>query len=225
MGMKKVAVVVAPGFEEGETLTIVDIMRRAHIQCDMFGFNKVVQGGHDIEVACDDVLSERVLDYDMIVLPGGYGGSRAMRDNDLMMDLLHQMNEKGKYICAMCAAPIVLERAGLLEGKNFTAYQGYDQKIHQGHYLEDKVVIDGHIVTSRGPATAYAFAYKLVDLLGGDSLAVKKRMVYFNAFDVRRTSHMKRVAVLMAKGYEEGETLTIVDLIKESSYRMSYILF
>ena len=87
MGMKKVAVVVAPGFEEGETLTIVDIMRRAHIQCDMFGFNKVVQGGHDIEVACDDVLSERVLDYDMIVLPGGYGGSRAMRDNDLMMDL------------------------------------------------------------------------------------------------------------------------------------------
>ena len=62
MGMKKVAVVVAPGFEEGETLTIVDIMRRAHIQCDMFGFNKGVQGGHDIEVACDDVLSERVLD-------------------------------------------------------------------------------------------------------------------------------------------------------------------
>lgn len=185
MGMKKVAVVVAPGFEKGETLTIVDIMRRAHIQCDMFGFNKVVQGGHDIEVACDDVLSEKVLDYDMIVLPGGYGESRAMRDSDLMMDLLHQMNEKGKYICAMCAAPIVLERAGLLEGKNFTAYQGYDQKIDQGHYLEDKVVIDGQIVTSRGPATAYAIAYKLVDLLGGDSLAVKKRMVYFNAFDVK----------------------------------------
>lgn len=185
MGMKKVAVVVAPGFEKGETLTIVDIMRRAHIQCDMFGFNKVVQGGHDIEVACDDVLSEKVLDYDMIVLPGGYGESRAMRDSDLMMDLLHQMNEKGKYICAMCAAPIVLERAGLLEGKNFTAYQGYDQKIDQGHYLEDKVVIDGQIVTSRGPATAYAFAYKLVDLLGGDSLAVKKRMVYSNAFDVK----------------------------------------
>ena len=75
MGMKKVAVVVAPGFEEGETLTIVDIMRRAHIQCDMFGFNKVVQGEHDIEVQCDDVLGERVLDYDMIVLTGGYGGA------------------------------------------------------------------------------------------------------------------------------------------------------
>ena len=85
----------------------------------------------------------------------------------------------------MLCAPIVLEKADLLMNKNYTAYKGYDQKIKQGHYLEDKVVIDGNIVTSRGPATAYAFAYKLVDLLGGDSLAVKNRMVYFNAFDVK----------------------------------------
>ena len=67
----------------------------------------------------------------------------------------------------------------------FTAYQGYDQKIKQGTYLNDKVVIDSNIVTSRGSATAYGFAYKLVELLGGDDLAVKKRMVYFNAFDVK----------------------------------------
>ena len=62
---------------------------------------------------------------------------------------------------------------------------GYDQKSHQGTYLEDEVVSDGSLVTSRGPATAYAFAYKLVELLGGAALAVKKRMVYFNAFDVK----------------------------------------
>ena len=85
----------------------------------------------------------------------------------------------------MCAAPIVLEKANLLINKKYTAYIGYDQKIHQGTYLEDIVVIDGNIVTSRGPATVYAFAYRLVDLLGGDSLAIKKRMVYFNAFDVK----------------------------------------
>lgn len=85
----------------------------------------------------------------------------------------------------MCAAPIVLEKANLLVNKNYTAYKGYGQKIKQGNYLEDKVVIDGNIVTSRGPATVYAFAYKLVDLLSGDSLALKKRMVYFNAFDVK----------------------------------------
>lgn len=183
--MKKAAVIVAPGFEEGETLTIVDIIRRANIQCDMFGFDDIVEGGHNIIVRCDYVLNDDVKDYDMIILPGGYGGASHMRDSEKLITILQDMNKQGKYICAMCAAPIVLEKANLLENKNFTAYIGYDQKIHQGHYLEDKVVIDGNIVTSRGPATAYAFAYKLVDLLGGDSLAVKKRMVYFHAFDVK----------------------------------------
>lgn len=116
---------------------------------------------------------------------GGYGGAEAMKNNPTLISYLQQMNEKGKYVCAMCAAPIVLEKANLLVDKKFTAYQGYDQKIKQGTYLNDKVVIDGNIVTSRGPATAYGFAYKLVELLGGDALAVKKRMVYFNAFDVK----------------------------------------
>lgn len=183
--MKKAAVLVAPGFEEGETLTIVDILCRAQIQCDTFGFDQIVTGGHDITLQCDKVLSEEVIDYDMVILPGGYDGAVNLRDNEIVMDILHQMNEKGKYICAMCAAPIALERAGLLDNKNFTAYLGYDKKIKKGNYLENKVVIDGQIVTSRGPATAYAFAYKLVELLGGDALAVKNRMVYFNAFDVK----------------------------------------
>ena len=116
--MKKAAVIVAPGFEEGETLTIVDILRRAQIQCDMVGFEKVVKGGHDIEVQCDQVLNEDIIDYDMVVLPGGYGGADAMRSCNQVIDILHQMNNQGKYICAMCAAPIVLEKAGLLKDKS-----------------------------------------------------------------------------------------------------------
>lgn len=183
--MKKVAVIVAPGFEEGETLTIVDILRRANISCDMVGFHEIVEGGHHISVKCDKTLNQDVIDYDMIVLPGGYGGVDYMKNREEFISILQEMNEKNKYICAMCTAPVVLEKANLLIDKKFTAYQGYDQKIKQGYYLQDKVVIDDNIVTSRGPATAYAFAYKLVDLLGGDSLAVKKRMVYFNAFDVK----------------------------------------
>lgn len=182
--MKRAAVIIAPGFEEGEALTIVDIIRRANLQCDVFGFDKVVEGGHGISVQCDKVLNDEVIDYDMIILPGGYDGATNMRDSEEIMKILHEMNEKRKYICAMCAAPIALERANLLVNKKYTAYVGYDKKIKQGHYLNDKVVVDENIVTSRGPATSYAFAYKLVDLLGGDSLAVKKRMIYFNAFDV-----------------------------------------
>lgn len=182
--MKKAAIILAPGFEEGETLTIVDIIRRANLQCDMVGFEKEVEGGHEIVVRCDHLLDETLLDYDMVILPGGYGGAHAMKDNQKFISYLKQMHIKDKFICAMCAAPIVLEEADLLVNRTYTAYQGYDKKIKQGTYSNEKVVIDGNIVTSRGPATAYAFAYKLVDLLGGDSLAVKKRMVYFNAFDV-----------------------------------------
>lgn len=183
--MKKAAIIIASGFEEGEALTIADIIKRAHLQCDLVGFEQEVKGGHEIIVRCDHILNETLLDYDMVILPGGYGGAEAMKNNPTLISYLQQMNEKGKYVCAMCAAPIVLEKANLLVNRHYTAYKGYDQKIKQGHYLEDKVVIDGNLMTSRGPATAYAFAYKLVDLLGGDSLAVKKRMVYFNAFDVK----------------------------------------
>lgn len=183
--MKKAAIIIASGFEEGEALTIADIIKRAHLQCDLVGFEQEVKGGHEIIVRCDHILNETLLDYDMVILPGGYGGAEAMKNNPTLISYLQQMNEKGKYVCAMCAAPIVLEKANLLVDKKFTAYQGYDQKIKQRTYLNDKVVIDSNIVTSRGSATAYGFAYKLVELLGGDDLAVKKRMVYFNAFDVK----------------------------------------
>ena len=176
--MKKAAIIIASGFEEGEALTIADIIKRAHLQCDLVGFEQEVKGGHEIIVRCDHILNETLLDYDMVILPGGYGGAEAMKNNPTLISYLQQMNE-------MCAAPIVLEKANLLVDKKFTAYQGYDQKIKQGTYLNDKVVIDSNIVTSRGSATAYGFAYKLVELLGGDDLAVKKRMVYFNAFDVK----------------------------------------
>lgn len=183
---KKAAVIVAEGFEESETLTIVDILRRAEIRCDLVGLiSDEVKGAHDIVVKTDHGMSDDLLNYDMVILPGGYGGADAMRNNDHLLALLNKMNDEGRYVCAMCAAPIALERAGLLKDRKYTAYAGYDKKIADGTYLEDIVVQDGNLITSRGPATVYAFAYYLVDVLGGDSLAVKNRMVYFNAFDVK----------------------------------------
>lgn len=182
MEEKKVAVLIAPGFEEGETLTIVDIIRRANITCHLFGFEKQILGAHDIEVVCDDVMNDAIIDYDMIVLPGGYGNAEALKNSDQVMHILQEMDKQGKFVCAMCAAPIALERAGVLDGRNFTAYRGYDQKIKAGNYLDDIVVRDGNLMTSRGPATVYAYSYALVDALGGDSEAVKNRMVYYNAF-------------------------------------------
>lgn len=181
--MKKASVIIAPGFEEGEALTIIDIIRRAGIPCDSVGLTEpVVTGAHDITMKCDTVLSMDTCDSDMVVLPGGIPGATNLRDSDLLMEVIRKMNSEGKYVCAMCAAPIALERAEVLEGKKFTAYVGYDEKIKAGTFLEDEVVTDGNVVTSRGPATAYAFAYELAGLLGGDVEAVQKRMLYDHAF-------------------------------------------
>lgn len=129
--MKKAVVLVAPGFEEGEAITIVDILRRANLKCDMFGFDKVVEGGHKISIVCDQILSHEVIDYDMVILPGGYDGVANLRDSAEVISILQKMNEKEKYICAMCAAPIVLEKANLLVDKNYTAYMGYDKKLNK----------------------------------------------------------------------------------------------
>ena len=184
--MTKAAVIFADGCEEGEALTIVDIFRRAEIQCDMVGLGSdEITGAHDIVMRTDKILNEDLKDYDMVILPGGYGGAAAMRDCGELIGYLQEMNQAGKKIAAICAAPIALERAGLLDGKKFTCYPSTGETIHSGTRLNDKIVVDGNLITSQGPATAYAFAYKCVDELGGDSLTVKKRMVYFNAFDVK----------------------------------------
>lgn len=182
--MKKIAVMIAPGYEEGEALTIIDVLRRANFQCDAVGLTEeYVTGGHDITIKCDKVLDDSILNYDMIVLPGGYEGAVNLKENDDLIDILQKANDKQLKVAAMCAAPIVLDRAGLLKGKQYTAYVGYGDKISSGEYKENIVVVDGNLITSRGPATVYAFSYVLIDELGGDSLAVKNRMIYTNSFD------------------------------------------
>lgn len=184
--MNKTAVIFANGCEEGEALTIVDILRRAERTCEMVGLDSdEITGGHDVTMKTDRVLDEDVADYDMIVLPGGYEGVDNMLASPLLKNILRKMNESGKWIAAMCAAPQVLDCAGLLEGRTFTCYPGTAEKIHSGTRTEDVVVKDGNLITSQGPATAYAFGYALADALGADSLTVKKRMAYFNAFDVQ----------------------------------------
>ena len=132
--MKKAATIVAPGFEEGETLTIVDIIRRANITCDLIGLKEVVEGGHGIIIRCDKVLNHALVEYDMVILPGGYGGADKMKNSETLISFLKEMDEKGKYICAMCAAPIVLEKAKVISGKKVTGYTGYQDKLVSGDF-------------------------------------------------------------------------------------------
>ena len=180
--MAKVAVILADGFEEIEALTVVDVLRRANITCHMVGFEAQVTGSHAIQVQADRVFDGDLSDYDMIVLPGGMPGSAHLRDNEQLIAELQKCEQVGKKVAAICAAPIVLNRAGLLKDKEFTCYDGVQEQIADGHYRKETVVVDGHLITSRGPATALAFAYNLVEQLGGDADALREAMLYRDVF-------------------------------------------
>ena len=180
--MPKVAVILANGFEEIEALTVVDVLRRANITCHMVGFGEKVTGSHAIQVQADRVFDGNLSEYDMIVLPGGMPGSAHLRDNEQLISELQRFEETGKKVAAICAAPIALNRAGLLEGRNFTCYDGVQEQIADGHYHKETVVVDGNVITSRGPATALAFAYHLVEILGGDAESLRNGMLYTDVF-------------------------------------------
>lgn len=180
--MAKVAVILADGFEEIEALTVLDVLRRANITCHMVGFEAQVTGSHAIQVQADRVFDGDLSDYDLIVLPGGMPGSANLRDHELLIAELQKCEQVGKKIAAICAAPIVLNRAGLLKDKGFTCYDGVQEQIADGHYRKETVVVDGQLTTSRGPATALAFAYNLVEQLGGDANGLREAMLYRDVF-------------------------------------------
>ena len=176
----KVAVMLAPGYEEGEALMVVDIMRRAGFECDAVGLlGREVTGGHDVTALADEVFGGSLAGYDLVVLPGGYDGSAAMRDHDGFLSALCEHVAKGGKYAAICAAPIALDRAGLLDGKRFTCYPTTAAKIEaDAEWVDEIVVTDGNLMTSQGPGTAFHFAYALVDWLGGDAEKLREGMLY-----------------------------------------------
>ena len=181
--MAKVAVILANGFEEIEALTVVDVLRRANISCDMVGFEEQVTGSHDIQVTADRVFDGDLSDYDLLVLPGGMPGSANLRDNQALISEIQAFNQEGKKISAICAAPIALHQAGVLKDKHFTCYDGVQEQIADGIYQKETVVVDGNLTTSRGPSTALAFAYELVEQLGGDAERLRVGMLYRDVFE------------------------------------------
>lgn len=183
--MTKVAVVFAPGCEEVEGLTIVDVLRRMGVEVTMVGLEgQVVPGAHQIELTCDTVLDDHLLDYDLVTFPGGRGGAQKLSANKQLADLMRQRNVAGKWNAAMCAAPTALATYGLLDHCDYTCFPGFEKKIAQlatdAHFKEDITVVDegGKVVTSRGPATAMAFAFRIAEVLGLDTKQIKHEMLY-----------------------------------------------
>lgn len=167
--MKRVLVPLASGFEEIEAVAIIDILRRAHMHVVVAGIGgRTIVGSHTIAVVADRAIEEVSREeFDLIVLPGGMAGTTVLAESDLLGEMLKKQNEAGKWIGAICAAPTVLEKLGLLEGKRVTAHFSVRDKLTSGQYSADRVVQDGNIVTSRGAGTAIEFALKLVEELSG----------------------------------------------------------
>ena len=169
MGSGHVAVLLAPGFEEIEALAVVDVLRRAGVHVTVAGTGGAgpVEGSHGVTVLAEagvDGLSSR--DFDMVVLPGGMPGSANLASDDRVLDLVRQVHAAGKIVAAICAAPIALHAAGLLEGKRVTAYPTFEPELEGAVYTGARVEQDGAIITSKGPGTAMEFALRLVEALG-----------------------------------------------------------
>jgi protein deglycase len=173
--MKKAAVVVplAAGFEEIEAITIVDVLRRAGQDVATAGLKPgPCTGSHGIPVTPDCTIDE--IDpaaVRMVVLPGGMPGAATLRDDPRVVRLLQDAAAKGAFTAAICAGPIALAKAGLHQGKRVTSYPGFGKELGGGTYVEDRVVVDGKVVTSRGPGTALEFALTLVRLLKDERTA------------------------------------------------------
>jgi protein deglycase len=162
----KALVLLAEGFEEIEAVTIVDVLRRADITVTTAALGKSpVVGSHGIALVADRSLDgASVADFDAVVLPGG-PGSKQLKEDGRVLSLVRHAMSAGKTVAALCAAPIALEAAGVLAGRRATSYPGHE--LPSANYSEERVVVDGNLITSRGPGTALEFSLALVEKLAG----------------------------------------------------------
>ena len=180
---KKVLLLLAPGFEEVEALTPVDYLRRAGIEVCAAAVDapalaagsgqdnsKNVTGSHDIVVTADVLLTQldaknelSPMAWDAVIVPGGMPGSANIAGDSLASGFLKNMAQANKLICAICAAPaVVLGPLGLLEGRRFTCYPGFEDKVSGAFWCNDRVVVDKNIITSRAAGTAGEFSIAII---------------------------------------------------------------
>ena len=175
--MKKIAVLLADGFEEVEAVTPIDFLRRAGVEVLAVGVaGKTATGSHGVTISADVELGRLSGDMDGVVLPGGMPGARNIADSAAAVDLVRRALEGGKIVAAICAAPaVVLGAHGLLRGRRFTCYPGFEKEVRDAVFSPDRVVVDGNLITSRGPDTAAEFALALIEKIVGPGEAEKIR--------------------------------------------------
>ncbi len=171
--MKKILIPLAPGFEEIEAVTIIDVLRRAGANVVTAGLtDRDVTGSHNIHFTADSILAEEANgNWDLIVLPGGVPGAPNLAADKRLINLLQYHFNAGRLTAAICAAPFVLDKAGLLPGRKVTIHPDWAKHLEQGKYTGNRVQTDGNIITGMSAGTAMEFAFELVDVLYGPEKA------------------------------------------------------
>lgn len=167
--MPRVLVPLAQGCEEIEAVTVIDLLRRAEINVVTAGLDSspVTASRKTVIVPDTDLDTALKEDYDMVILPGGLPGSDHLDNDSRIKELLIKMANSEKFTAAICAAPKVLSSAGLLNGKKATCYPTVLESDNNTDITGEAVVIDGKVITSRGPGTAMDFALSLIEVLVG----------------------------------------------------------
>ena len=178
----KTIVFLADGFEECEALIVVDILRRAGIEVDMASImgRKEVLSSRKITVMADTLAEDVNYDgVDMLILPGGRVGMENLRDHTLVRVKCCQFAEK-KHVAAICAAPTIFADLGLLAGKKATCHPDFADRLPEGTYLDQHVVVDGNIITGQALGATFAFAFEIVKTLVGEKPVekIKKAICY-----------------------------------------------
>lgn len=171
MTTKQVLVPIAHGSESIETVTIVNVLRRAGITVTLASIERTttIEATRGVKLVADALYRDvEGQVFDAIVLPGGEAGAAALGADAGLVAKLHAQRVEHRWIGAICAAPaLVLAPHGLLDGKQATGYPAFRDALL--HYVDQPAVVDGHTVTGQGPASAIAFALMLVDRLAGDA--------------------------------------------------------
>lgn len=166
----KILVPLANGFEEIEAVNVIDILRRGDVDVVTAGLTEgLVEGSHKIKMLPDTTLDKiDYQDFDGLVLPGGAPGFVNLGNDERILKMAQEMDAAGKVVAAICAAPSVLIKAGVLQGRKATVSPSGKAQVEAcANFSEERVVVDGNLVTSRSPGTALEFALKLVEVLAG----------------------------------------------------------
>ena len=172
----KTYVFLAEGFEEMEAIGTVDVLRRAGIDAQTVSITEktMVKGAHGMPIEADKLLTNiDFSDAEALVLPGGMPGSNNLNDCELLKEALKEHYRQGKILAAICAAPLVLGGLGLLKGKKATCYPSFEQTLIGAEASSDAFVIDGNIITGKGPGLVFDFALAVVRALKGEAVSAE----------------------------------------------------